>query len=144
MSLVIRPGAAARPHSTFGDTEKPLRWTLWQAKWAAIQVAAILGLFAGRLLLTWDHTALLLTTAAGARMVAQASIVLAVILGASFGWCVLLDLVFPTLPERRPRVAKFLTGALCVVQIVLFLLPAFSVILVGPATIQISENLLAG
>jgi cytosine/uracil/thiamine/allantoin permease len=105
-------------------------------------VLGLLGVaFVGECVLNYDDASLLWRHPLGVRMVLPAVATVTFGIAVFLGSSLLINLLLPAANENRRLARRIVSGLLALAVFVLFFLPAFYVVLVGPSAIQILETI---
>jgi hypothetical protein len=131
-STAAPSGSPAQPHPDQGR----FRCTVWQIKWNAFLIGLIAVFLGGLLIFRFESTSLLFTHSRGKELLLVAGLAVVIGVGAGLLAGLFLDKVFARWTRRH-----LLLGLIAALQVYFFIRPVVFVLLVGPAAITITNNL---
>jgi hypothetical protein len=121
---------------------EPDLWTSDQLNCVAVQLLMIVGLFFGLFLFKHDYLSMLWTHPLGIRMLVGAVVLTVFNFGLYLLLCAMLNRCFPPGNKDMERKRNLLSCLLMTIHLIVFFFPVVFVLLIGPAAVQISENLM--
>jgi hypothetical protein len=118
-------------------------WTPGQMKWVLGRAGALAIFLLGLLLVQFKYTSILFTHQHGQRMLVMAVALAALGMAVEMALWLALNRFLPPWDQGKRIIRLGLTWSLGAMFFVLFYLPLVFVLIVGPATIRISETLLS-
>jgi hypothetical protein len=119
-------------------------WTVGQWSFIAAEVLGLLSLWIGMSVLQPDYISVLWTHPSGLRMLITGMALLILNFVGFLGLCLVFNHWMPATDESKRGRRAVAHGVLIAILLLLFYLPFVFIITVGPAAIQIQENLTNG